>query len=59
LATSSSATFGQVIDQSDPSLLSKAEFITIVFASQKNSDKMMDARTQWQTSDHILCPILH
>jgi hypothetical protein len=29
-----------VIPQSDPSLLSKAEFLTLVFEDQKNGDKM-------------------
>jgi hypothetical protein len=46
-----------VITHSDPSLLSKAEFITIVFADQKNGTKM-DARTQRRTGDRVLCPIL-
>jgi hypothetical protein len=47
----------QIINQSDPSLLIRSEFITIVFADQKNGTKM-DARTQRRTGDRVLCPIL-
>jgi hypothetical protein len=47
----------RILAHSDPALLSRAEFITIVFADQKNGTKM-DARTQRRTGDRVLCPIL-
>jgi hypothetical protein len=46
-----------ILAHSDPSLLSRAEFLTIVFEDQKNGTKM-DARTQRRTGDRVLCPIL-
>jgi hypothetical protein len=47
----------KIIPHSDPSLLTRSEFLTIVFEDQKNGNKM-DARTQRRTGDRVLCPIL-
>jgi hypothetical protein len=46
-----------VIAHADPHLLSKAEYITVTFVSQKNGTKM-DSRTQRRTNDPQLCPVL-
>jgi hypothetical protein len=40
-----------------PDLLSRAEYMTITFVSQK-SGKKMDLRTQQRTGDPVLCPVL-
>jgi hypothetical protein len=46
-----------IVLHSDPLLLSKAEYITIVFIDQKNGNKM-DHRTQHKTDHAFLCPVL-
>jgi hypothetical protein len=47
----------QIVPHDAPDLLDRAEYVTIIFVSQKNGKKM-DLRTQRRTGDPILCPVL-
>jgi hypothetical protein len=45
------------LDHLDPNLIAKAHYVRVVFVDQKNGDKF-DKRTQTQTKDPQLCPVL-
>ena len=46
----------RVIDQTDPDLIRRAEFVTVRFRDQKNG-KRMDLRTHSKSGDKRLCPV--
>jgi hypothetical protein len=47
----------RIVPRSAPDLLTRAEYVTVTFVSQKNGKKM-DLRTQRRTGDPVLCPVL-